>query len=71
MNTKSISPGTQKVNLSPDCKKYQNTITQDMEEKIIFLYVKRMTASDIESHMHELYDIEISDSTIRRITDNT
>ena len=28
-----------------------------------------MTTNDIESHMRELYDIEISDSTISRITD--
>ncbi len=50
-------------------KKYQNTITQDMEEKIISMYAKGMTTADIESHMRELYDIEISDSTISRITD--
>ena len=50
-------------------KKYQNTVTQDMEEKIISMYAKGMSTSDIESHMRELYDIEISDSTISRITD--
>lgn len=50
-------------------KKYQNTITQDMEEKIISMYAKGMTTSDIESHMKELYDIDISDRTISRTTD--
>lgn len=40
-----------------------------MKEKIISMYAKEMTTSDIESHMRELYDIEISDSTISRITD--
>ena len=50
-------------------KKYQNTITQDMEEKIISMYAKGMTTADIESHMKDLYDIDISDSTISRITD--
>ena len=50
-------------------KKYQNTVTQDMEEKIISMYAKGMTTADIESHMRELYDIEISDSTISRVTD--
>jgi len=48
--------------------KYQNTLTQGMEEKIISIYAKGMTTADIESHMRELYDIEISDSTISRIT---
>ena len=50
-------------------KKYQNAVTQDMEEKIISMYAKGMTTGDIESHMRELYDIDISDSTISRITD--
>ena len=49
-------------------KKYQNTVTQDMEEKILSMYAKGMTTGDIESHM-KLYDIDISDSTISRITD--
>lgn len=49
-------------------KKCQNTVTQDMEEKIISMYAKGMTTNDIESHMRELYDIEIFDSTISRIT---
>ena len=50
-------------------RKYQNTVTQDMEEKILSMYAKGMTTGDIESHMRELYDIDISDSTISRITD--
>ena len=52
-------------------KKYQNTVTQDMEEKILSMYAKGMTTGDIESHMRELYDIDIFDSTISRITDKT
>jgi transposase-like protein len=50
-------------------KKYQNSISQDMEEKIISMYAKGMTTGDIESHMQELYGVDISDSTISRITD--
>ncbi|MCM1500188.1 MAG: IS256 family transposase [Clostridium sp.] len=50
-------------------KKYRNTVTRDMEEKILSMYAKGMTTGDIESHMKELYDMEISDSTISRITD--
>ena len=50
-------------------KKYQNSLTQDMEEKILSMYAKGMTTGDIESHMQELYGIDISDSTISRITD--
>ena len=52
-------------------KKYQNPVTQDMEEKILSMYAKGMTTRDIESHMQKLYDIDISDSTISRITEKS
>jgi putative transposase len=50
-------------------KKYQNTLTQDMEEKIISVYAKGMATGVIESHMQKIYGVDISDSTISRITD--
>lgn len=46
-------------------KKYQNTLTQDMEENIISMYAKGMTTGDIESHMQDLYGVDISDSTYK------
>ena len=49
--------------------KYSTTLTKDMEEKIISMYAKGMTTGDIESHMKDLYGVDISDSTISRITD--
>ena len=63
-------PRDRKGNFEPQViKKYQNTVSQDMEEKILSMYAKGMTTTDIESHMRELYGIDISDSTISRITD--
>ena len=50
-------------------KKYQNTITHDMEEKIISMYAKGMTIGDIESHFQEIYGTNIQISTISRVTD--
>jgi len=49
--------------------KHVNTISQDMEAKIISMYAKGMTQSDIESHVRDMYDVDISDSTVSRITD--
>lgn len=49
--------------------KHQNTLTQDMEGKIISMYAKGMTTGDIETHIKDLYGIEMSDSTISRVTD--
>lgn len=50
-------------------KKHQNTIGQDLEAKIISMYAKGMTTSDIESHIEEIYGYQVSDSSITRITD--
>ena len=50
-------------------QKHQNTLTQDIEAKIISMYAKGMTTGDIEKHIRDLYGIEMSDSTISRVTD--
>lgn len=50
-------------------KKHQNMLTQDMEEKIISMYAKGMTTGDTETHVRDLCGLELSDSTISRITD--
>ena len=49
--------------------KHANTISQDMEAKIISMYAKGMSQSDIESHVRDMYGVDISDSTVSRITD--
>lgn len=49
--------------------KNQTSISQDMETKIISMYSKGMSTSDIEDHIRDIYGIEISDSTVSRITD--
>lgn len=50
-------------------KKQQTTLSGDIEEKIISMYAKGMTTSDIECHIREIYGLEVSDTTISRITD--
>jgi len=50
-------------------KKNQTTLTGDIEEKILSMYAKGITTSDIESHIQEIYGLECSDTTISRITD--
>jgi transposase-like protein len=50
-------------------KKQQTTLSGDIEEKIISMYAKGMTQSDIEVHIQEIYGLEISESTVSRITD--
>lgn len=50
-------------------KKNQTSIGQDIEEKILSMYAKGMTTSDIESHIRDIYGIEVSDTTVSRVTD--
>lgn len=50
-------------------KKNQTSISQDVEEKILSMYAKGMTTSDIEAHIRDIYGIEVSDTTVSRITD--
>ena len=50
-------------------KKNQTTLTGDIEEKILSMYAKGMTTSDIETHIQNIYGLECSDTTISRITD--
>ena len=50
-------------------KKNQTSVSQDIEEKILSMYAKGMTTGDIEAHIQDIYGIEVSDTTISRITD--
>jgi transposase-like protein len=50
-------------------KKHQTTLTGDIEEKILSMYAKGMTTSDIEGHIREIYGLDVSDTTISRVTD--
>ena len=50
-------------------KKNQTGISQDVEEKILSMYAKGMTTSDIETHIRDIYGIEVSDTTVSRVTD--
>ena len=50
-------------------KKNQTSVSQDIEEKILSMYAKGMTTSDIEEHIRDIYGIDVSDTTVSRITD--
>ena len=50
-------------------RKQQTSLSGDIEEKIVSMYAKGMTTRDIDAHIREIYGIEVSDSTVSRITD--
>jgi putative transposase len=49
-------------------EKYQ-TMTNDVEAKIISMYGKGMTTRDIHQHMHDIYGISVSADMVSGITD--
>lgn len=50
-------------------KKNQTSLSSDIEEKILSMYAKVMSTSDIESHIRDIYGLSVSDTTISRVTD--
>ena len=50
-------------------KKQQTSLSGDIEEKVLSMYAKGMTTRDIDAHIREIYGLEVSDSTVSRITD--
>ena len=50
-------------------KKNRTSISQDIEEKILSMYAKGMTTSGIENHIRDIYGIDVSDTTVSRVTD--
>ena len=58
-------PKTERGEFEPQVlKKNQTSISQDIEEKILSMYTKGMTTSDIEAHIQDIYGISVSDSTV-------
>ena len=49
-------------------RKNQTSISQDVEAKIISMYAKGMSTTDIGDHIRDIYGIEVSESTVSRIT---
>lgn len=50
-------------------RKNQTSISQDIEEKILSMYAQGMTTGDIEAHIQDIYGVDVSDTTVSRITD--
>jgi putative transposase len=49
--------------------KRQRSISTDIDKQILALYSRGMSYSDIQSHLREMFGLEISDGTLSSITD--
>jgi len=63
-------PRDRKGKFEPVIVKKKQSRIEGLDDKIISLYAKGMSLSDIKIQMQELYDTEISESLISRITDD-
>jgi len=63
-------PKDRKGSFEPVIVKKKQTRIEGLDDKIISLYAKGISVSDIKIQMQELYGAEISESLISRITDD-
>ena len=50
-------------------QKRQTVMTEDLDSKILNLYASGMSYSDIRDNLEQIYQVEISNGTINKITD--
>ena len=62
-------PRDRKSEFEPQIVKKYETVCNELDKKIISLYVKGMTTSDIQAEIEDLYGITISPSMVSKITD--
>jgi putative transposase len=62
-------PRDRKATFDPVLVPKRSQLSEGIETLIISLYAKGMSNSDIEEQLHEIYDFQVSTSTISKITD--
>lgn len=62
-------PRDRKSEFEPQIIKKYETVCNELDKKIISLYAKGMTTSDIQAEIEDLYGITISPSMVSKITD--
>ena len=62
-------PRDRKSEFEPQIVKKYETVCNELDKKIISLYAKGMTNSDIQAEIEDLYGITISPSMVSKITD--
>lgn len=65
-----FSPRDRNATFEPETlPKRQRVISEDIDKQILALYGRGLSYSDIQSHLKEMYGVELSDGTLTAITD--
>ena len=67
--TKIAVPRDRNGEFEPKLLKKYETSSNELEDKIVTLYAKGMTTSDIRASLAEMYGMEVSEATISAVTD--
>jgi putative transposase len=62
-------PRDRKSEFAPQIIEKHQTHTAGIEDQVIALYARGVSTRDIQSHLHELYGLEVSPALISHITD--
>jgi transposase-like protein len=62
-------PRDRKATFEPEIIPKRSQLSNGIESLVVSLYAKGMSVSDIEEQLHEMYDFQVSTSTISKITD--
>ena len=62
-------PRDRDSSFEPQLVPKRSRIMAEIEDHVLSLYTHGMTTRDIESHIRELYGVEMSEATISHITD--
>ena len=62
-------PRDRKGEFEPQIVRKNQTDISNIEDQVLSMYAKGMTTGDIEAHIQDIYGVEVSDTTVSRITD--
>ncbi|WP_078429611.1 IS256 family transposase [Alkalihalobacterium alkalinitrilicum] len=68
-NTKLEVPRDRNGEYEPQIIKKYETTANGLEDQIVALYAKGMSTRDIESHMNDIYGIDVSPTMVSKVTD--
>ena len=62
-------PRDRNATFQPEILERNRTLSNELEEKIVYLYAKGTSTRDIEATMRDLYGVHVSESLVSKVTD--